>query len=145
MYSHVHHPRGDVMLPQIMNAVSEEGQRLDIPQRDSAEVHRGGDCPPHLFDGLTALIQRCWAIDPAARPEFGTIITELRSLLETCRAGSQRATRKRRSDARSQPPTPPRSPARTSTLAQPLKGEWLSDPLHLPPLNKPMCACQSRP
>ncbi|KAK9807281.1 hypothetical protein WJX73_007482 [Symbiochloris irregularis] len=62
---------------QIMVAVSEKGQRPDIPE-DLTQTP-GGDSL--AAPGLIDLILRCWHQDPEERPGFDTIVTSLRNLL----------------------------------------------------------------
>jgi hypothetical protein len=75
-------------LLQIMVSVSERRMRPDIPAK-AAEL------PGGVFDGwaaYTALLQRCWAHEPAERPTFDVVIAELRELLSES-ASSVRARR----------------------------------------------------
>ena len=70
---------------QIMRAVGDAGQRLELPRPSEAES-AAGEGP--IVTGLTDLISRCWAADPTERPSMPTIIGELRGLLEICRASN---------------------------------------------------------
>lgn len=61
-------------------AVAHRKQRLKIP--DDLRALPGG-----VFVGLPAyidLMQKCWAEEPAERPNFGEIVRCLRDLLEAC-------------------------------------------------------------
>ncbi len=61
------------MLPQVAKVVM-GGGRLEIPPDPAA-------LPGGTFGGVdlfTALIRKCWAQDPAARPTFADIIADLK-------------------------------------------------------------------
>ncbi|KAK9812343.1 hypothetical protein WJX73_004122 [Symbiochloris irregularis] len=91
---------------QIMRALT-EGERLDLPDPTPVEA-AAGEGP--IVKGLTDLIAKCWAHDPAARPTFPTIIASLRSLLEACKTLHGLPLSKSRSDRPRQIPltaTPP--------------------------------------
>ena len=96
-----------------MSAVSSKDQRLDLPE-PTATTAAG---PPDETDAavverLSTLIRRCWVREPAERPGFGDIITELRLLLNLCRAPDGGSRSRRLSVLRL-----PSSPNRTSQLA----------------------------
>ena len=73
-------------LVQIMTAVGQEGQLLDMPTPTEAEL-AAGEGP--IVTGLTSLISKCWAAEPSARPSMPVIISHLRQLLETRRTLQQ--------------------------------------------------------
>lgn len=51
------------------------GERLVLPTREELP----GTLPsPALFARYTALVERCWAQQPEARPAFAEVCTELR-------------------------------------------------------------------
>jgi len=62
----------------IMRAVT-GGERLEIPDKKDLP---GPDTKEFKgLDGYVALMERCWAQDPAARPNFSEVIIELRKLM----------------------------------------------------------------
>ena len=63
-----------VRLPQIASAVL-AGQRPQLPDRD--QLPGGGGAFPGL-DSYLALMEACWAQDPASRPDFQGVVTRLR-------------------------------------------------------------------
>lgn len=63
--------------PQLVHAVS-SGERLPVPPREEVA---GAPPPPAVYDGYIALMQRCWAQDPAERPPFADVIVDLRWVL----------------------------------------------------------------
>lgn len=64
---------------QIILLVGEKGERPLIPERTSRGV-KGGVFPG--YDDYIALMQSCWAQDPADRPAFDQVIASLRSIGE---------------------------------------------------------------
>ena len=71
---------------QIMRAVGDTGQRLELPRPSETESAAGEAA---IVTGLTDLISRCWAAEPTERPSMPTIIGELRGLLDICRASNR--------------------------------------------------------
>ena len=64
---------------QIVSALV-RGQRLPIPDRAALP---GPDTLRFAgLSGFIVLMQRCWAQEPAARPDFGEVVACLRRLLE---------------------------------------------------------------
>lgn len=66
---------------QIMNFVKGALRPLVPPAADLP----GGAPPPQLLSEYVALMEACWHQDPAARPNFKTIIAKLRTLLGAVR------------------------------------------------------------
>lgn len=61
------------------------GDRLAMPALEALP----GKLPERaVYDAYVALVRRCWAQDPAERPTFGDIISELRNILSTHLAAS---------------------------------------------------------
>lgn len=54
------------------------GERLPVPSL--AELP-GTPPPATLYGAYVALMRRCWAQDPGARPSFSEVIVELRGIL----------------------------------------------------------------
>ncbi|PSC73896.1 Serine threonine-kinase CTR1 isoform A [Micractinium conductrix] len=63
---------------QIMLAVTQQGQRPAIKDQWGAAQYPGGTFIG--YNEYVALMQRCWADDPAARPTFEQIIADLRRI-----------------------------------------------------------------
>ncbi|KAL4427896.1 hypothetical protein ABPG75_001985 [Micractinium tetrahymenae] len=70
---------------QLVHMIS-SGERLQVPPRDSAPG------PEQLSEAdyvaYVALLQRCWAQEPAERPGFDQVISQLRSILANTLASS---------------------------------------------------------
>lgn len=75
-----------------MCAISEKGERPEVPS-DAPGALLGGTFPG--FPAYCALMRRCWAEEPAARPGFEDIIAGLRTLLADSSAHQRRASGER--------------------------------------------------
>ncbi|KAL4443708.1 hypothetical protein ABPG75_011445 [Micractinium tetrahymenae] len=74
-FAELRHPNQWQLATLVVN-----GRRPDIPPRDQLP---GADTPDFQgLDAYLALLQCCWASDPAERPTFQHIVHELRALLD---------------------------------------------------------------
>jgi len=85
-------PRRRAARAQIMCAISEKGERPEAPSEAPGAL-AGGAFPG--FPAYCALMRRCWAEDPGARPPFEAVIAELRTLLADSSAHARRASGER--------------------------------------------------
>lgn len=85
-------PRRRAPCAQIMCAISEKGERPEAPSEAPGAL-AGGAFPG--FPAYCALMRRCWAEDPDARPPFEAVIAELRTLLADSSAHARRASGER--------------------------------------------------
>ncbi|KAL4855455.1 Serine/threonine-protein kinase EDR1 [Chlorella vulgaris] len=71
-------PAADVFSFAVLGNLIQSGARLEVPPRDALPAQGMGGAPAAVLDGYVALMRRCWAEDPATRPSFDEITTELR-------------------------------------------------------------------
>ncbi len=67
--------------PQIVPRVL-KGERPEVPPR--GELPGPGAAAFRGLDNYLALMRRCWAAEPSARPAFGEVVTALGGMLNTC-------------------------------------------------------------
>lgn len=95
---------------QIINAVTAKNERLDLP--DAAEAAASPDGSPTepsnvaIVSGLCALISRCWREQPAARPDFPEVISDLRTLLDLSRSAPEAQARRQHGSLHADSPQP---------------------------------------
>ncbi|PRW60009.1 GTP-binding nuclear Ran [Chlorella sorokiniana] len=65
---------------QLVGFVS-RGGRPDIPAREQVPLQAPD---PATYDAYVSLMQRCWAQDPAHRPDFAEVVAELKVMLAQC-------------------------------------------------------------
>ncbi|KAI3432676.1 hypothetical protein D9Q98_004219 [Chlorella vulgaris] len=70
------------MHPLQLGNLIQAGARLEVPPREALPAQGMGGAPAAVLDGYVALMRRCWAEDPASRPCFDKITTELREMAE---------------------------------------------------------------
>ena len=70
------HPSQPAIPSQIVLSVVDRRQRPEVPPPG---VVQGG--PPLQYQEYVALMQECWAQEPAARPSFDAVIRRVRALL----------------------------------------------------------------